>query len=350
MKRLIVWTALSVCSFSCNSGSHDHAAELSRSTTAREQAIEARRRRVNQLYESCAPEDTAQLVLIASGKYEWPDSLGPGAGWQQQIPPPDIRRIQCEAMKRMSDTSAWPTGWNFMAFRQQTAALNRPSVLQALSSMLDDGRHWCDDPVLQSPRDAALALTWLPLHALRERLASFGADQVENLDRDLAYRPGARGAEIDATVADGSAESFTGLLDLLAPKHQWNDGLPPPTEQEQAEIHKHLLDALHWLKSMASRSPERARGCQRRIQEEIAHGELGDRIVARLDSPDPEIREALLLVLAMVARPGSEERVRELATNDPDEDVRSMAGTALRYFGIGGMHNKPTPPHTSPEP
>lgn len=355
MKNLIVWTMLSICSFGCKNGSRQEATALSEATTSREQAIEARRKRVNQLYESCAPEDTAKLVLIASGRYDWHDSLD-ARPHRRQLPAPDIRKIQCLAMRRMSDTSAWPPRWNFMALRQQASALNRPTVLQALSSMLGDDRHWCDESVLQSPRDAALALAWLPLHALRGKLAAFGTDEVQNLNRDLDYHPGPRAAEIDATVADGGAESFTALLDLLSPSHQWNDGLPPPTEKEREEIQKHELDALLWLKSMASRSPTRARGCQRRIQEEIAHGELGARVVARLDNPDPKIREALLLVLAMVARPGTEQRLQEVAEKDPDPDVRSMAETALRYFGIGGMFKKsttprPTGPHTgSPNP
>jgi hypothetical protein len=127
-------------------------------------------------------------------------------------------------------------------------------------------------------------------------------------------------------VADGNVAAFRNTIVALANTH----------EADRAFVSDTGVAVYGWLGRLVYQRPELS--CCGPLEAAIADGELGQEFVERLAvEPDREIRRVMWLVLATQPRPKSAARLREIADNETDPDVKFEANDALGWAKVGGQ-------------
>jgi hypothetical protein len=284
---------------------------------------------------TCRPEDWPELVLMAVDRHDWGDDLAVRHKRAAQD-------VQCRALFVLLDnvSAVYPQTSNNIhqpdpvMYHRVVAALSRPQVISALEDAIsgrvafgpgctpDDFARFAGNVMLQQLRSAIEA------HA-SERARE---DAFEVLDRARGENSNSRVTQLKRWAGELSTSGFERVLEAIAPGYVWNDGEPQPSKAEQKVINESASDLVGWLHYLAPRLPERDCG----LSDAIAHGRLGELVIARLDHPSFEVKSELLDLLAMIPADGSRKRVFELETTDPNPHVRKIAAKARKWIDRGG--------------
>ncbi len=288
---------------------------------ARHHAFEVRHARIQRLVTSCSPADQASLVLMATGRFDWGDGVEEAPAETTLDDPrvePDQLAVRCHATLVLASTPMTTLGRNIGALEKRAQVLSDSKVLEGLHVMLHDVTTGCTgnygrDAVARTlfPKDAVedviLMNPIVPTPTGYEDLEAEWAPFREEIER---YHPSPRVRRLDESVADLSPASFQKVLEMLDPAYVWNDGNPPPTDEERAEIQKHGLVAMHWALTLAEDAapPDFEPGrtyyvpndCEIALYKAIKTGALGDAMRTRTNSRRDEVSDHIDAYLGLL--------------------------------------------------
>jgi len=298
MKRVLLSFALLACS---------------RSTRPAPQAVEQRVHEIDAL--GTSPDDWAVLLQIAAGEHPWNQSLD-AAG--------EIA-TRCRALMRLEgDGAVMPRQFIGSVFQRYSTRLDDPDGARRVLRLLDDPSS-CDGTTI------AKSTLWfvenIAFPSLRGELAKRHLDRaVARIDQLASWHPSPAAEQIEQAVTLGDVEAFRKTIVALANTH----------DADRASVSDTGIAAYDWLMRLVLQRPELS--CCGALEAAIADGELGEEFVARLAvEPDRDIRRAMWLVLATQPRPRSAARLREIADNETDPDVKFEANDALGLAKVGGQ-------------
>lgn len=284
---------------------------------------------IRELGRSCRPDARAGLVIAAA------------SGTDQQ---------RCEAMTLLARRGPEGFSLNSAFLTSAATALEQPDAARGLRAMLADKARPCslerhEAPVQATPRQVALwLLADVPVSALRGDVEALPPDAdrdaaIRSYDYAANHQTTAAAGYVDSLTADASPEGFRHLVAFVAGGFPWPDFVPKPSADALAAVHVRVVAALQWLAYLASPAPDdpdASLECVQNVKEAIRTGPLGKDLLASFDRLDPVFRYNVLSVFSAQARPDARTRLEQIASSDPDKDVRGEAHLALSFFDIGG--------------
>ena len=279
--------------------------------------LAARRSQIEYIGQGCEFDDLAELVSIAGRGFDWFD---------RSSDPMIDHQTRCWAMEHLSSVGGEMPQLYIGAYDGRCAQrFDRPEVRAEVIVMLEDQETCATSryPDWTIAQHAETVIGTCPIPGLQPY---YEAHHLESglvaVKRFTAWHLGPVASRLEDSIADGSADAFRRMLAALA-----------SPAAERAEIKSTILAGLRWLRRRGGLTY--GRRCYSELKAAIANGDLGADLVAHLDDPDPEIRDAILLVLQMQPRPQSRECLQGLLS-DPDDDVRYDARYALEVIDRGG--------------
>ncbi len=282
-------------------------------------------KRIDELGRSCSGNDWAQLVRIAAGSYTWPEQmrLKPSSlDWH------DVKCRAVSAFERLQQLA--PASPAHGVRRHFAAALNDPSVISALESIVVDKAAWHSLCVTSPEQFVGDLVRLAPVHRLRSTLLVRAPNAVAALDADHAYTASARALRLEDWAAELTPEGFARVLDAISPDYVWRDGAPVPSLEETTEIDAHAAEMLEWLGRLLAGAD--AFECLSTLRSAISAGELGQRLAQTLGHRSPDVREAALRIFAQAPRPDARPRIERVAESDTVEGVRAAAQLAIASY------------------
>jgi hypothetical protein len=262
------------------------------------------------------PEDWAQLVEIAAGEHHWAGRLNTASELA----------TRCRALKHLSSNRVFmPPQFIGSVYRRYSEHLDSQEAARRVLRLLDDSS------ICEGTTIAALIADFIEgvcaVPSLRPELEKRHLVRaVALIDRLAAWHPSDAANRIEQAIASGDVPAFRKAIAILA----------GTLESDRASVSDTARAVFDWLRALVYQSPDLA--CCGPLETAIADGELGEEFVARLAvETDREVRRAMWLVLATQPRPKSAARLREIADNEPDPDVKFEANDALGLAKVGGQ-------------